>query len=330
MDSESEYVLGEDDVFIKEEATDEENSIISEEDVHLIDEIKEEKFEVQEIEYLEEDEEIVRNLMKKMDEKKMEQEEDIKPEKKPKKKYKAKRRPQQCAECGKVYSSMGDLNVHRELHSGQKPHKCAFCNKCFAKASYLNRHMVTHSKGCLTCDVCEKQFPNKFCLFQHRKRHFTERAYICSYCDQEFVYIAEMKRHIYTHHLKRKRYELTKKKKDPVKCPECNKVFYENYLLKSHMSSHREEKPFQCSECEKTFKKKSDCDRHQRQHTIRFACDTCGKIYARKDYLRRHQKVQCKPQEEEIKLVEVEMIEFPKDYEEYEEECLEEVKVELE
>jgi len=45
-----------------------------------------------------------------------------------------------CLDCGKIFSSKYNLQVHERIHSGVRPFKCEICEKTFVQSSNLYRH----------------------------------------------------------------------------------------------------------------------------------------------------------------------------------------------
>nr|XP_033788593.1 zinc finger protein 436-like isoform X3 [Geotrypetes seraphini] len=77
------------------------------------------------------------------------------------------------------------------------------------------------------------------------------------------------------------------------KCPVCEKIFSENYLLKRHQKVHLNLRPFLCTECGKTFTQKTHLVNHQRIHTGEkpYSCTECGKSFNYKQHLVGHQRL---------------------------------------
>ena len=55
-------------------------------------------------------------------------------------------KPHRCEHigCGKSFSSIGDKNVHLNVHSDVKPHVCSICQKSFRLTKGLKAHLKTH------------------------------------------------------------------------------------------------------------------------------------------------------------------------------------------
>ena len=43
--------------------------------------------------------------------------------------------------CGKRFSIMGALTIHKRMHNGDKPFKCPQCDKAFSESSNLSKHV---------------------------------------------------------------------------------------------------------------------------------------------------------------------------------------------
>merc|ERR1719427_1984675 len=54
----------------------------------------------------------------------------------------------QCQECGKSFTRITSLKVHKLIHTNENPHKCEFCNQGYKEKRNLMKHI-------------EKQRPNE-------------------------------------------------------------------------------------------------------------------------------------------------------------------------
>ncbi|XP_061759562.1 zinc finger protein 135-like isoform X2 [Nerophis ophidion] len=84
--------------------------------------------------------------------------------------------------------------------------------------------------------------------------------------------------------------KLSKKKKEPVTCSVCAKIFTQKSLLTRHMKTHKGEKTFSCSVCGAKFTLKSSMVRHMNTHTgvKPFSCSVCNKRFLEKKNMERH------------------------------------------
>lgn len=59
------------------------------------------------------------------------------------------------------------------VHNGQRPFKCDYAD----------------------CDSC---FPSYNSLIEHKKKHATERPYVCGYCNLKFMKLSTLNMHLKT------------------------------------------------------------------------------------------------------------------------------------
>ena len=101
-----------------------------------------------------------------------------------------------------------------------------------------NHHINPHQ-----CNVCQKNFSSKKCLYRHTKTHTGEKKHVCITCGRAFT------------------------RKD---------------VLQKHIVTHIDEKPHICSICppdkQKCFKTKHDLHKHMKIHGEKNIHATCVNI----------------------------------------------------
>ena len=83
----------------------------------------------------------------------------------------------------------------------------------------------------------------------------------------------------------------------PLKCPNCNSSFSEQYMLNSHIKHVHSEKKLHCMTCDYKTNKNSHLKRHILTHEAKeeppakkIKCDQCSQIFSNKFNLDRHVK----------------------------------------
>ena len=198
----------------------------------------------------------------------------------------SKRNVLHCEVCHKVFTSLGNLQKHRLIHSNERPYTCPVCGRGFVQKSNMKSHIKIHSdEKHHVCSNCGKSFCRRTELRRHERFHSNESPYVCSVCNKAFKSVGNLKRHQMCH---------TGEK--PYKCSVCGKDFNRVENLKTHMRRHTGEKPFQCTLCGNCFTENAHLRIHMRRHSGEkpYTCRLCTKSFVDITTLRVHSKIHDK------------------------------------
>ena len=197
--------------------------------------------------------------------------------------------PYPCEICGKLFSSIKALGLHKSHHGKIKPTKkieifqCSLCEKEFKGKFRLKEHMNCHSsEKPHTCDICGASFSHKEYFIRHRKIHSEEEPYSCDICGKAFKLAQYLAIHKKTHNT-----DIT------FNCDLCEKSFSSNSGLIKHKKVHTGDGQFECALCDKTFIYKYRLTRHERTHSgvKPFHCEACNMSFYSNGELVKHKKL---------------------------------------
>ena len=191
-----------------------------------------------------------------------------------------------CDVCEKEFKTSGERARHYRTHTQDRRFHCDKCPRSFLRADAFRLHQYTHSETRnFVCNVCDMAYFSERGLLNHKNMKHGEanvvKKYFCKYCDSQFSYPTDLKRHIYSHTGER-----------PYCCDQCNKTFVRSTSLREHKRVHSGEKPYACKVCNKAFTASRFLIQHRRVHTkIRpLLCTICKRGFAVRRDLENHQR----------------------------------------
>ncbi|XP_043262170.1 uncharacterized protein LOC122402983 isoform X1 [Colletes gigas] len=227
--------------------------------------------------------------------------------------------PLECSQCGKYFYRKQNFKLHMKRHLGIKPFPCTVCDKAFLTKQKLDEHTNGHTGNApVKCNLCNETFRRYSNLTQHKNRHHLnikkklkdyichcgevfhtkkklawhkethdEKPKACTYCNERFIHMASLTRHMRRAH-NRRFVPDAQRESENVECPIC-KCIYLRSSLAVHMRVHNGERPYECQVCSKAFSTKWNLQLHKWTHAARstkpFKCNQCSAaFYRHSDY----------------------------------------------
>ena len=137
-------------------------------------------------------------------------------------------RPYHCDLCPASFTQSNSLKSHRQIHTGDKPiFQCDFCATTCGRKTDLRLHVQKQHTSAenIHCKICNKGFPDRHSLKEHRKIHDGQKCFKCELCP----YASTSQRHLETH-------LLLHTDEKPFNCNTCDQAFRQRQLLKRHQN----------------------------------------------------------------------------------------------
>ncbi|XP_026752701.2 zinc finger protein 160-like [Galleria mellonella] len=170
--------------------------------------------------------------------------------------------PKLCDLCGQIYKNQDKLSLHKKKVHFNNPVKCPKCPRVCVSDYYLSRHI--------------------------KRKHNTEKNFICSSCGQRFAFKGELSSHyknVHDKHLKPKKI---------FKCHMCDKTYKcQKSVIVHERSVHTGQRPAVCNVCNSSFYHEDYLKEHMRLHTgeTPFKCPICGRGYAQRGNMKSHLRI---------------------------------------
>ena len=99
----------------------------------------------------------------------------------------AKSKHHNCEQCGKLFTTKGNLKIHQTIHTEETPYHCHLCESKFKRNADLKQHQRIHTgEKPYGCDECGKRFTRMWHLKTHQRIHTGDKPYGCAQCGQHF------------------------------------------------------------------------------------------------------------------------------------------------
>ncbi|XP_058464973.1 zinc finger protein 58-like [Malaya genurostris] len=167
-------------------------------------------------------------------------------------------RTQTCPKCEKEFNFYNLRKHLLEIHQEITQYKCELCrHRTFEHRSSFEDHIYSKHQGFREkCPICHRMLKSK--LKTHIEYIHSEGVPKCNICNKEYSNKYKLIRHLKCHTDPR----------EPgasVRCERCNETFESMIKLNYHKTKHQT-KIYQCDKCSKMFYRIGALDQHQKTH----------------------------------------------------------------
>ena len=169
---------------------------------------------------------------------------------------------------------------------------CMKCHEIFQSTDELTSHEKDCFKGrryACSDNNCTKVFSQKSLMHQHYKAVHLNDPFLCSFCQEPFVYKKSLEKHENTRHQTKQVFKYN--------CTLCPKQTGDRTEFQVHVNRHSNVKPYKCNICGQSYFSQSQLTAHLRSSCNvlkddKFECSVCGKKLSSEDRYREHFKSQ--------------------------------------
>ncbi|XP_047520640.1 PR domain zinc finger protein 15-like [Pieris napi] len=195
-----------------------------------------------------------------------------------------------CFACKETSDSIQTLSRHLSVCESAS-RTCVLCKQLFNSKQKMLQHFLTHNiTEPLTC-TCGKRFENKEKLNYHTKNcnvdHIASMGFMyrCKQCKETFTERFQLFKHAKKHILRG----------EQQMCDICGHIFTGNEALEKHRKQEHNKLnncKYRCKQCSFSSVNRKEMYHHVQKHTIgknlKHLCELCGKCFSSKLTLQRH------------------------------------------
>jgi hypothetical protein len=106
-----------------------------------------------------------------------------------------------CGVCNRKFKTRRDLLRHETIHTAEREFECPMCDRKFRYKSGLDGHMKRHTVGTpVRCDICGKKYRREEGVRKHKQAyHSGEYKYPCNICNRKFPSRSVLTQHRKSH-----------------------------------------------------------------------------------------------------------------------------------